>query len=168
MMNSKSLVGVGVGTSIGIIAIVLLLPYAMNTTIDEALPSHAITEMMEKTMEEEMMGDKVTIMQYSGAFVGVNDGIHNAEGLAKVIPLDNGENILRLENFKATNGPDLYVYLSTDKQASEFVNLGRLKASSGNQNYDIPDGTDLSKYDNVLIWCKAFGVLFGSSQIMPQ
>ncbi|MDQ3084203.1 MAG: DM13 domain-containing protein [Thermoproteota archaeon] len=74
----------------------------------------------------------------SATFVGVNDGIHNAEGLAKIIPLLDNSNILRLENLKVTNGPDLYVYLSTDKSASDFVNLGKLKANNGNQNYNIP------------------------------
>jgi hypothetical protein len=36
----------------------------------------------------------------SGSFVGVGDGIHNAEGIAKVIPLqkDGTSSILRLEN----------------------------------------------------------------------
>ena len=43
----------------------------------------------------------------TGEFIGVNDGIHNAEGLAKVIQLDEASMVLRLENFKATNGPDL-------------------------------------------------------------
>ena len=103
-----------------------------------------------------------------GRFIGVNDGIHNAEGLVKVIRLDNISTILRLENFKATNGPDLYVYLATDNSASDFVNLGRLKGNIGNQNYDIPEGTDLSRYDTVLIWCKAFSVLFGSAKLEPQ
>jgi len=65
----------------------------------------------------------------------------------------------------STNGPDLYVYLSTDKAASDFVNLGRLKGNMGNQNYEIPQGTDLDKYDTVLIWCKAFSVLFGSAEL---
>ena len=103
-----------------------------------------------------------------GNFIGVNDGIHNAEGLAKVIPIDDASVILRLEDFKATNGPDLYVYLSTDNSASDFVNLGRLRGNIGNQNYDIPEGTDLSRYDTVLIWCKAFSVLFGSAELKPQ
>jgi hypothetical protein len=103
-----------------------------------------------------------------GRFIGVNDGIHNAEGLVKVIRLDNISTILRLENFKATNGPDLYVYLATDNSASDFVNLGRLKGNIGNQNYDIPEGTDLSRYNTVLIWCKAFSVLFGSAKLEPQ
>ena len=104
-----------------------------------------------------------------GEFVGVNDGIHNAEGLAKVIQLDDASSmILRLENFEATNGPDLYVYLASDDSASDFVNLGRLKGNIGNQNYDIPpEGTDFSRYDTVLIWCQAFSVLFGSAKLEP-
>jgi hypothetical protein len=100
----------------------------------------------------------------SATFVGVNDGIHNAEGLAKIIPLSDNSNILRLENLKVTNGPDLYVYLSTDEGASDYVNLGKLKANNGNQNYNLPPDTDLSKYNTVLIWCKAFSVLFGSAE----
>ena len=76
---------------------------------------------------------------------------------------------LRLENFKATNGPDLYVYLATDKSTSDFVNLGRLKGNIGNQNYAIPAETNLTKYNTALIWCKAFSVLFGSAQLAsPQ
>jgi hypothetical protein len=105
---------------------------------------------------------------YAGTFVGVNDGIHNAEGMAKVIRLDDASMILRLENFKSTNGPDLYVYLATDKSASDFVDLGRLKGNIGNQNYEIPEGTDFSRYDTVLIWCKAFSVLFGSAELEPS
>ena len=101
----------------------------------------------------------------TGSFVGVGDGIHNAEGIAKVIPLQDGSNILRLENLQVTNGPDLYVYLATDKSASEFVSLGKLKANNGNQNYNIPSETDLTKYDTVLIWCRPFSVLFGSAEL---
>ena len=93
-------------------------------------------------MASEIAGQEpaVSEMTLAGNFIGVNDGIHNAEGLAKVIPLGNGNgtSVLRLENFKATNGPDLYVYLATDKSASDIVNLGRLKGNIGNQNYPIP------------------------------
>ena len=101
----------------------------------------------------------------TGSFVGVGDGIHNADGMAKVIPLQDGSNILRLENLRVTNGPDLYVYLAIDKSASDFVSLGKLKANNGNQNYDIPLETDLTKYDTVLIWCRPFSVLFGSAEL---
>ena len=111
------------------------------------------------------MEKQIALMTYSGTFVGVGDGIHDAQGTAKTIPLENGNSVLRLEDFKSTNGPDLYVYLATDDRASEFVNLGSLKANNGNQNYDIPVDTDLTKYDNVLIWCQAFGILFGSADL---
>jgi hypothetical protein len=89
----------------------------------------------------------------TASFVGVGDGIHNAEGIAKLIPLQDGSDILRLENLQVTNGPDLYVYLATDKSASDFVGLGKLKANNGNQN------------DTVLIWCRPFSVLFGSAEL---
>src|SRR5919109_309564 len=123
------------------------------------------------TINENMTEAATTLGQTSlfiGKFIGVNDGIHNAEGLAKVIRLNDDGIILRLENFKATNGPDLYVYLATDNSASDFVNVGRLKGNIGNQNYNIPEGTDFSRYDTVLIWCRAFSVLFGSAKLEPQ
>lgn len=101
----------------------------------------------------------------SGAFVGAGDGFHNAEGISKIIQLGNGTNILRLENLKATNGPDLYVYLSTGKTPTDSISLGRLKGNLGNQNYVIPSGTYLTKYNTVLIWCRAFSVLFGSAHL---
>jgi Electron transfer DM13 len=102
-----------------------------------------------------------------GSFTGAGDGFHNAEGIAKVIPLGDGSTtILRLENFKSTNGPNVHLYLATDKAASNFIDLGRLKANNGNQNYNIPSGTDLAKYNMALIWCKDFSVLFGSAQLM--
>jgi hypothetical protein len=50
-----------------------------------------------------------------------------------LLPLEN----TGLEDLVVTNGPDPYVYLSTDKSALDFVNLGRLKANIGNQNYPL-------------------------------
>ena len=69
--------------------------------IDEQLPVAAgednVTE--DKSMADKT-GDSMMEKSLSGNFVGVGDGIHNAEGVAKVIPLDgsnnNNNNILRL------------------------------------------------------------------------
>ena len=69
----------------------------------------------------------------TGSFIGAGDGFHNAEGLAKVIRLGDASLILRLEKFKSTNGPNLHLYLATDKAASNFIDLERLKANNGNQ-----------------------------------
>jgi len=127
----------------------------------------SINETMEQLQISGTNNDTNSRVLWTGTFVGVGDGVHDAQGLAKIIPLENGGNILRLEDLVVTNGPDLYVYLSTDEGASDFVDLGRLKANIGNQNYPISDGTDLTKYNTVLIWCKAFSVLFGSADLGP-
>jgi hypothetical protein len=147
-------------------------PLFINTTIDEPLPVSTGNDVMkdendEMVKEEDSMTEKPEMaedIQLSGNFVGVGDGFHDAQGKAIVIPVDT-QSVLRLEEFRSTNGPDLYVYLSTDNQATDYVDLGKLKANIGNQNYVIPDGTDLSKYDTVLIWCKSFSVLFGSAEL---
>jgi Electron transfer DM13 len=130
--------------------------------------NNSINEPMNQTLvqEDQQRMPNAPNVPRTGSFVGVGDGIHNAEGIAKVIPLQDGSSILRLENLHVTNGPDLYVYLSPDKIASDFVNIGKLKANNGNQNYGIPADTDLSRYDTVLIWCRPFSVLFGSADLM--
>ena len=138
----------------------------VNNSIDEPM-----VQMQQEQQQQQTQNASTVNALRTGSFVGVGDGIHNAEGIAKVIPLQEDEtssNILRLENLRVSNGPDLYVYLATDKSASDFVNVGKLKANNGNQNYDIPAGTDLIKYDTVLIWCRPFSVLFGSAELRPQ
>jgi hypothetical protein len=159
----------------------------ISTEVNEPLPTSAVqsgsfqrfvamneeekmqaAKQMSSQERDEIMASAARInnsIDESGSFVGVGDGIHNAEGMAKVIPLQDGSNILRLEDLRVTNGPDLYVYLATDKSASDFVNVGKLKANNGNQNYDIPTETDLTKYNTVLIWCRPFSVLFGSAEL---
>ncbi len=133
-------------------------PLFFNMTIDEEIP-------MAKTDKETQNAEPVQPIALAlGSFVGTGDGIHNAEGTAKILSLDNAQ-FLRLEDFKATNGPDLHVYLATDEKATDYVDLGLLKANIGNQNYQIPEGTNLSKYDTALVWCKQFSVLFGHANL---
>ena len=61
---------------------------------------------------------------WSGPFVGVGNWIQNAEDIAKIIPLNDTRNILRLVKLMTANRPDLYICLSIDGDASDFVNLG--------------------------------------------
>jgi hypothetical protein len=131
---------------LGFIAILLLGPISMAQS------------QMVYTQEQQQQQLPATMSALSGEFVGADDGVHNAEGIAKEISLEDGRKFIRFENFKVTNGPDLFVYLATDNSASDFIDTGRLMANIGNQNYEIPDGTDLAKY-------KAFSVLFGSAEL---
>lgn len=171
-MNKKVIVGIVLALAIPVVAYAVS-PLFFNKTIDEPLPAGMVSDTPDKVMadkmsDESMMADKADMMAshaLSGMFVGVGDGIHDAQGSAKVLTLEDGSRVLRFEDFKSTNGPDLYVYLATDKDASDFVSLGPLKANIGSQNYGIPEGVDLSKYDTALVWCKQFSVLFGSAEL---
>ncbi|HEY8111053.1 MAG TPA: DM13 domain-containing protein [Candidatus Nitrosotenuis sp.] len=153
-MNKKLIIGVVLASLIPVV-VYTASPLFFTVTIDEEIP-------MTKTVTlETQNGEPVQPITLAiGSFVGVGDGIHNAEGTAKVLSLDEAK-FLRFEDFKATNGPDLHVYLATDEKATDYVDLGLLKANIGNQNYQIPEGIDLSKYDTALVWCKQFSVLFG-------
>lgn len=45
------------------------------------------------------------------------------------------------------------------------VELGPLKANQGDQNYDLPDSADLSRYDAVVIYCERFHTVFGVAKL---
>src|SRR6187431_3236647 len=152
-------------TILHLIVIVALLPSLLMVTRSQTTFAAPSDPQAFVNMTEEQRAQAAKNMTQMGNFVDAGDGFHKAEGIAKVINLADGRTFLRLENLKTTNGPDLYVYLSVGKDPSDIVNLGRLKGNIGNQNYEIPAGTDLSKYDTVLIWCKAFSTLFGSAKL---
>lgn len=89
---------------------------------------------------------------------------HPASGFVRVVEND-GKTYIRYEDFKTINGPDLFVYLSKDKNARNFINLGELKATEGNINYEVPAGIAIKDYPYALVWCRAFSVLFNSADL---
>ena len=98
---------------------------------------------------------------------------HDTRGTAAVIDLGGGHRVLRLTNFATSNGPDVRVYLvaaadvqdNSTVKSVDHVELGAMKGNIGDQNYDIPSTVDLEKYRTVTIWCKRFGVNFGSAPL---
>jgi hypothetical protein len=100
----------------------------------------------------------------SGTFMG--SGRYRVAGTARVLAAtqDPAKRFLGLEGFSADTGPDLRVYLAEDTNATGFVELAVLD-KSGTFYLPIPPQTDLKKQKVVLIWCKRFSVLFGSSQL---
>jgi hypothetical protein len=100
---------------------------------------------------------------------------HQTRGTATVLELANGSRILRLTQFATSNGPDVRVYLVAAADASDnetvkragFIELGKLKGTDGDQNYDLPANLDLSKYRAVTIWCKRFSVNFATAPLTP-
>ena len=101
--------------------------------------------------------------------------LHATSGRAAIYQQPDGKRILRLTNFKTSNGPDVHVILIAAKDAQdnenflnknvEHVELGNLKGNEGDQNYDIPAGTDLSKFQTVSIYCERFNANFGAAPL---
>lgn len=106
-----------------------------------------------------------------GTFIHANpsDPIHYGKGRVTVY-----EDLLHLESdFEVGPGPKFHVYLvperditpSTNVAKLMYVDLGRLRAFKGSQNYPIPAGVDLARYETVVIWCEQFGVLVSPARL---
>lgn len=97
-----------------------------------------------------------------GSFIEL-DTVHKGSGTATVFKSGQGA-VLKLENFKVTDGPDLYVYLSKnknieqDKKSGEFVSLGKLQKIDGDQTYTLPPNYE--EFAGVSIYCQAFKTPF--------
>ena len=101
--------------------------------------------------------------------------VHATSGRASIYKGMDGKTVLRLTNFKTSNGPDVHVLLIAAKDAednqnflssmTERVELGKLKGNEGDQNYEIPAGTDLGKFKTVAIYCERFNATFGAAPL---
>jgi lipopolysaccharide export LptBFGC system permease protein LptF len=115
--------------------------------------------------------DKAKTLE-TGTFHGK---VHSTSGRATIYEEQDGKLVLRLTSFKTSNGPDVHVILIAAKDAdddgnflksdTERVELGKLKGNEGDQNYAIPSGTDLSKFQTVSIYCERFDANFGAAPL---
>ena len=101
-----------------------------------------------------------------------SDSIHWGKGGVSVY-----EDLVHLEaDFKVGPGPKYHVYLvpeanvgpRTEVEETMFVDLGRLKAFEGSQNYPLPAGLDLKRYPSIVIWCEQFDQLISPASISIQ
>lgn len=103
-----------------------------------------------------------------GAFVPL---AHPGEGTAAVVELAEGGRVLTFTGLRTDNGPDLRVYLTERDPAAGgdiggFVDLGALQGNRGDQQYQLPDDVDLTRYPNAVVWCRAFAVGFTSAALV--
>ena len=146
-------------------------PLFLTTTLSEDLPARATATAAAPTAGAPTAataktaptvapaGPKVLSM---GQLQRVDD-LHRGTGPVSLIELD-GKTYLRFDNVAIQNGPDLHVYLARGMggayDGSRDLYLGGLKATNGSFNYELPAGTPLADYKSVVVWCRAFTVLF--------
>lgn len=118
----------------------------------------------DESLNTETTVDNESGIATTGPFPITGTSGHPASGEVEVIQSAE-ELLIRYKNYDGTNGPDLYVYLSKDLEAEDFIDLGPAKGNKGNIIYGAPLDVDLSEYKYILTWCKAFGVLFDYAEI---
>jgi nitrous oxide reductase accessory protein NosL len=106
------------------------------------------------------MTDTAAVLKYTGLFT--NGPFGTVSGEAKIFKTAAGYD-LKLMNFSSSNGPDLRVYLSKEADPVNFIDLGALKATGGNQVYAITGMVNFMQYKYVLIHCRQYNHLFGRS-----
>src|SRR5262245_48737482 len=161
-MNKKLWIGVGLAILLAAWAIFRPELLLVNRTVSEEFPRAPLSAAAESQTPQLLL---------SGQFLGY---AHPTEGTAAIYGMD-GKRIVRLINFRTSNGPDVHVYLVAAPDARDnvivknaaFVDLGSLKGNIGDQNYDVPDTVDLGKYRAVTIWCKRFSTNFGTAPLTP-
>lgn len=130
----------------------------LERPIDEAMPDSPASAGAPAEPQTRLTG------QFRGA-----DSFHKGSGTATVYDLGaDGGQILRLEDFRVTNGPDLRVLLAnapnpknrSDLDDAGYVELGKLKGNVGSQNYAIPSSVSLADVESVVIYCNPFRVVF--------
>src|ERR1700687_1134467 len=110
----------------------------------------------DKMQDDKMMHDGKAKTLGTGKFHGE---VHATSGRATVYQEADGKLVLRLTNFKNSNGPGVHVVLVATKDAMEDANfmkdktekleLGKLRGNEGDQNYDLPASSDLNTYQAV-------------------
>ena len=158
----KKAIALVVVIALGGIAWYGLSPLLDIKKVEDAIPVAA--EQAGGTTNEETAPESIFMTSISNPVTLTDTPLHPATGQVRVIETGN-QKVLRYENYKTINGPDVRVYLATDQKATEFIDLGPIKGTEGNINYDIPEGTDLDKYHWALTWCEDFNVLFNSADL---
>ena len=170
--HRKLLLNLGVLLVAGIVFVVLWFePHKLfiEDTVNEALPTSepAAEERSTSSAADNGTNDEAEEPKVlaSGRFSSLE---HETTGDARIVEIADGRRFLRFEGLSTSNGPDLRVYLSEipasddwNAYGERFIDLGELKANRGDQNYEIPEGTDLSRFESAVIWCRRFTVGFG-------
>lgn len=110
------------------------------------------------------VGD-ATSLSRTGNFEGLNG--YRASGEVTLMVNDEGNlSMVLSSNFTAQNGPGLYFYLSNSRNSvSGGVELGEARSVNGADTYEVPEGVALEDFNHVVLYCKPFGVGFGTAEL---
>ena len=110
------------------------------------------------------IGDQSSLSRV-GNFEGLNG--YSASGDATLMVNESGNLVMVLsDDFRAQNGPGLYFYLSnSSNRISGGIEIGEVRSISGADTYSVPGNVALEDFNHVVLYCKPFGVGFGTAEL---
>ena len=108
----------------------------------------------------------------SGQFYGIDQ---KGSGTAALYRLPGGTGALRFDPFLVTRNSDLFVWVSeapaphTSAEAlhRDHVEVARLTATGGAQNYVLPDTVDPERVRSVVVWCEPVRTAYAAASLGP-
>ena len=134
--------------------------YSKELTLDEA-------EKFDKTIDDDM-SDIIHNIESPNDLKFLQSaqisGVKGNDAHGKALIVSNGqETYLRLEEFALIPGIDQHIYLTKFGDVVNGIDIGKLKANKGNQNYLI-QGIDSSEYNQMIVYSKPFDTYYASAK----
>lgn len=98
-----------------------------------------------------------------GSFVGKSN--HVTSGTASLVKAGAGVQIRFGADFKLDGAPDPWVGFGANGSYVKATQLAKLKSNNGAQTYAVPAAVDVSKYNEIYVWCSRFSVPLGVAKI---
>ena len=149
----------------------LFQPWRLWTKVEANDPAITAQQTQDKKQETATSKEEKTQepkLLKSGTFRSI---FHETKGQANIYQLPNGKKVLRLENLESSDGPDVKVIITPEKNATsgwekgKYFKISDVKATHGNVNYDLPDELTEEDMGTLVIWCERFNESFGAADL---
>lgn len=124
-----------------VLAAVLMLPLMLQTTP----PAFAMEKMIS-----------------SGSFTGASN--HKTSGTVAIVEDGGSHKVVFKDNFLFDGAPDPKIAFGNNGFVKSTI-IAKLAKVKGAQEYAVPASIDVSKFNEVWIWCEKFNVPLGMAKI---
>jgi len=145
-----------------------------RSVLVQLMPSHTITMLLQEAKSHpSFIAEKPDVIKTQSGSNEIRlvklsqiSGLKGYDSKGEAVIIISGDKtFLRLQEFGVTSGIDQHVYLTKDGTIATGIDLGRLKASQGDQHYDIT-GIDAQNYNIMIIYSKVFDTYYAHAKFL--
>jgi hypothetical protein len=112
-----------------------------------------------------------SVILRQGEFITL-DVIRGASGKLIIYQLPDQTRVLRLEDFKAVRAPDLRIVFTSNPDPTDvrgvgvdYIDVGALRATVGNQTYSVPASVDFSLYPVLVLYSPRYNLVVSTATL---